>query len=381
LAEVRLEGVTLAFPRGALAVDGVDLVARDGECLVLVGPSGSGKSTLLRIVAGLELPTSGRVLIDGEDVTALPPQQRNLAMVFQNYALYPHKTVRENLAFGLRVRRTPAATIRERVDSVAAVLGIGALLDRRPGQLSGGERQRVALGRAMVREPRAFLLDEPLSNLDPALRIQTRAELARLQRRLEATILHVTHDQEEAMTLGHRVAVLKDGRIQQVAPPMVLFREPANRFVAGFIGSPPMNLLPCTLESSEGDTYVRGHGFTLSQSAARPPPSAGRSIVLGVRPQDVELVDAGQEGSRIVGAVDLVELLGSSALLHLALDTPTAGIAASPSEGREASGLGREQLRVVVPAEKTPRKGDVFGARLPAERLHWFDGETGARLV
>jgi multiple sugar transport system ATP-binding protein len=211
--------------------------------MVLVGPSGSGKSTVLRLIAGLELPTAGRILIDGRDVTAVPPQHRDLAMVFQNYALYPHKSVRENLAFGLRVRRVDAAEIDRRVRAAAATLGIEALLDRRPSQLSGGQRQRVAVGRAIVREPKAFLFDEPLSNLDPQLRAALRTELGLLHRRLAATMVYVTHDQEEAMTLGTRVAVMRDGAIEQIGPPLALFRRPANTFVAGFVGSPAMNVV------------------------------------------------------------------------------------------------------------------------------------------
>src|SRR5262245_46252824 len=247
MAAIRLDQVEKVYSNGQVAARGLDLEAADGEFLVLVGPSGCGKSTALRMVAGLETPTRGRIVIGGRDVTSLPPQERDLAMVFQNYALYPHKTVRQNLEFGLRMRQTSAAVIAERVTRVAHSLGIESYLERRPSQLSGGQRQRVALGRAIVREPQAFLFDEPLSNLDARLRVETRAELARLHRRLGATMLYVTHDQEEAMTLGNRVAVLRDGRLEQVAPPMDIYRRPANRFVAGVMGPPAMNLLPCTL--------------------------------------------------------------------------------------------------------------------------------------
>jgi multiple sugar transport system ATP-binding protein len=238
MAAVRIADVAKTYPNGHTAIRHADLDIGDGEFLVLVGPSGCGKSTLLRLIAGLETPTSGRVFIGGHDVTAVPPQGRDLAMVFQSYALYPHMSVRDNLAYGLKVRRTDRAVVAERVASVAAALDLGELLDRRPAQLSGGQRQRVALGRAIVREPRAFLLDEPLSNLDPALRAQARAELRRLHRRLGVTVVYVTHDQEEAMTLGGRVAVMRDGVIEQVAPPLEVYARPVNTFVARFMALP-----------------------------------------------------------------------------------------------------------------------------------------------
>ena len=240
---IEFRRISKTYSNGHAAIRGVDLAASAGEFLVLVGPSGSGKSTLLRLLAGLDQPSSGRIVIGGVDVTESPPQDRDLAMVFQSYALYPHMTVRDNLAYGLKVRRTSRATTDKKVAEVAGVLGIEPLLDRRPAQLSGGERQRVALGRALVREPKAFLLDEPLSNLDPSLRAHARAELRRLHQSLGATIVYVTHDQEEAMTLGTRVAVMRAGAVEQVAPPLELYSRPANTFVAGFIGAPSMNLL------------------------------------------------------------------------------------------------------------------------------------------
>jgi multiple sugar transport system ATP-binding protein len=331
MASVRLEGIRKTYPNGHVAARDLDLEIADGEFMVLVGPSGCGKSTALRIVAGLETPTGGRVLIGDRDVTGLPPQERDIAMVFQTYALYPHMTVRENLGFGLRMRGVAKATIVDRVVKVAEALALGQVLDRKPGQLSGGQRQRVALGRAMVREPQAFLFDEPLSNLDAKLRVETRAELARLHRRLAATIVYVTHDQEEAMTLGGRVAVLRDGKVEQVAPPMELYRRPATVFVGGFVGSPAMNFLP-------GDIMGRTDGSTL-----------------GIRPHDVVLVPPGQ--GDLDAKVDVVEPRGSELLVHLRLD-----------------GLGSErELRVVAPPEPMVPADTVTGVRFDRERLHWFD--------
>src|SRR5690349_1892310 len=243
MAGIQLEHVTKAFDGGVVAVDDVNLTIADGEFMVLVGPSGCGKSTLLRMIAGLEEITDGTILIGSRDVTELPPPDRDIAMVFQNYALYPHMSVSENLGFGLSVRHTPKAEIRKRVDDVSTLLGLEALLDRKPAHLSGGQRQRVAMGRAIIREPVAFHMDEPLSNLDAKLRVGMRASLAQLHARLSVTRVYVTHDQTEAMTLGHRVAVMRDGKVEQVAEPQVLYAEPRNLFVAAFIGSPAMNLV------------------------------------------------------------------------------------------------------------------------------------------
>ena len=296
MAAIRLEGIAKVYPNGHAAIRPLDLEIADGEFLVLVGPSGCGKSTLLRLIAGLETPTAGRIVIGGADVTALPPQSRDLAMVFQSYALYPHMTVRENLAYGLKVRGTPLAVRAERVAAAAQALGLDQLLERRPAQLSGGQRQRVALGRAMVRQPKAFLLDEPLSNLDPALRAQARAEIARLHRTLAATVVYVTHDQEEALTLGGRVAVLRQGAIEQVAPPLEVYARPANTFVARFIGAPPMNLVPAQTFGIE----------------------APDGALIGVRPHDVAI----GVGSGVQAVVELVEPRGHDTVVHLRLDAP-----------------------------------------------------------
>ena len=335
MAAVTLERLRKTHPNGYVAVADVSLDISDGELLVLVGPSGSGKSTVLRLIAGLDAPTAGRVTLGGHDVTGLPPQDRDLAMVFQSYALYPHKTVRENLVFGLRVRRLPAAVIAERVQRAAAALGIEALLDRRPAQLSGGERQRVALGRAVVREPRAFLLDEPLSNLDPRLRASTRAELALLHRRLNATMIHVTHDQEEALTLGNRIAVMRSGAIEQIGAPMDVYQQPANTFVAEFIGTPAMNLLP------PGTLAWQPEGS-----------------IAGIRPHDVEVVplDDADDTAR----VEVLEPLGSTLLLHARLN-------------RRPDLL----VRVVVSSDARTGVDATIGLRLRRDRLHLFDAATG----
>jgi ABC-type sugar transport system ATPase subunit len=314
MSKITLDRVSRIFPGGHAAVRDVSLEIADGELLVLVGPSGSGKSTLLRLIAGLEPVTRGRIRIDDRDVTGVPPQVRDLAMVFQSYALYPHKTVRDNLAFGLRMRRVPTHAIVERVQRVADSLQIGELLDRRPAQLSGGQRQRVALGRAIVREPKAFLFDEPLSNLDPGLRLDTRTEIALLHRTLRATMIYVTHDQEEAMKLGERIVILRDGRIEQEGAPMQVYRHPATLFVGRFLGSPPMNVI----------------------AASRVEP--GRSGVAGVRPQDVELTpDATGD---LTGIVELVEAAGSEQHVHIRLDgDATRVIAVVPADAPIQPGL------------------------------------------
>ena len=329
MAAITLERVSRTFAGGHAAVRDVTLHIQDGELVVLVGPSGSGKSTILRLIAGLDEPTAGRILIGGRDVTALPPQQRDLAMVFQSYALYPHKTVRENLAFGLRMRGRPSADIERRVAEVATSLQITSLLDRRPAQLSGGQRQRVALGRAIAREPQAFLLDEPLSNLDPALRIDTRAELALLHRRLRTTMVYVTHDQEEAMKLGQRVVLLRDGRIEQEGPPMEIYRRPATMFAARFLGSPPMNLL---------------RGLDLARPGG----------VIGVRPQDVSIGPA--EGASLTGMVVVVEPAGSEQHVHIRLD-----------------GEPEQRLVVIVSADDIVAVNARVGVHLRRDRLHVFE--------
>jgi multiple sugar transport system ATP-binding protein len=361
MASVRLAGVEKIYPNGHVAARGLDIAITDGEFMVLVGPSGCGKSTALRMIAGLETPTAGQVLIGDRDVTAVPPQERDIAMVFQSYALYPHMTVRENLSFGLRMRGAPKESIAERVETVAGPLGLDTVLDRKPSQLSGGQRQRVALGRAMVRDPKVFLFDEPLSNLDAKLRVETRAELARLHRRLRATIVYVTHDQEEALTLGTRVTVMRDGLVEQVGPPMEVYRRPATIFVAGFVGSPAMNFLPGEL--GNGGAWIGPAGWSLSPGSAAGRGGTGSAITLGVRPHDLAITAPGQGAAS--ARVDVVEPRGSELLVHLRL-------------GAEGAG---QEIRVVAPPEPLPAVESVVGLRAEPQRLHWFDTRTGRRIA
>ncbi len=322
MASVDFDHVEKRYGEAAAALVDLSLSVADGELLAVVGPSGCGKSTLLRLLAGLETPTRGILRIGGDTVNERSPQERNVAMVFQDYALYPHRTVRGNLAFPLEMRRVPRAGIQRRVSEVAALLGIEGLLERRPGELSGGERQRVAMGRALVREPTVFLLDEPLSNLDATLRIHVRAEIAELQRRTGTTMLYVTHDQVEAMTLGERVAVLDGGRLQQVASPRELYARPSNRFVAGFIGSPPMNLLPAHLGTpADGRPAVDLAGQRVAlpdalAAAAREAPEG--PLTLGIRPEALRL--APPRSGALRARVEHLEFLGHEVLAHLALD-------------------------------------------------------------
>ena len=311
MAEIVLENVTKVYSGDVVALDDVSLRIEDGEFIALVGPSGCGKSTLLRALAGLEEVTSGEISIGGRDVTDLAPRHRDIAMVFQSYALYPHMNVRQNLGYGLKVRRTPKAEIRARVDEVAALLGLDELLERKPAQLSGGQRQRVAMGRAIVREPQAFLMDEPLSNLDAKLRVGMRASLAQLHQSLGVTTVYVTHDQVEAMTLGQRVAVMKDGRILQVDTPQRLYEQPRDLFVAGFIGSPAMNLLEATVD---GDDVVFGQFRVALDGARRPRALQSGRVIVGIRPESFEdAAFAPAELPEIDIEVVVLEELGSDA--------------------------------------------------------------------
>ena len=378
MARIEIDHVTKVFGDDVVAVDDVTLTVEDGEFLVLVGPSGCGKSTLLRTIAGLEEATAGAIRIDGVDVTDLAPRHRDIAMVFQSYALYPHMTVRENLGYGLKVRRAPKQEARRRVDEVAELLGLEELLDRRPSQLSGGQRQRVAMGRAIVRQPRAFLMDEPLSNLDAKLRVGMRASLAQLHARLRVTTVYVTHDQTEAMTLGQRVAVLRDGRVVQVDRPQELYARPRNVFVAAFLGAPSMNLVEATLE---GDA-VRFGQYVLPLEAGHRPPSDGR-VLLGLRP---EAFAAGTAAAphlpRIEVVAEVVEDLGADTLLHFPVAAPRPTVDAEGAERDEASLLG--ERTTLFTARVDPRHAALPGARVELAvdtgRLHFFDPRSGDAL-
>jgi multiple sugar transport system ATP-binding protein len=378
MTTVQLNQVTKVFPGGAVALDGVDLSVDDGEFLVLVGPSGCGKSTLLRIVAGLEDATDGSISIGDRDVTDLEPRHRDIAMVFQTYALYPHMSVRQNLGYGLKVRRTPKEQIERRVNEVAELLGLVDLLDRRPAQLSGGQRQRVAMGRAIAREPQAFLMDEPLSNLDAKLRVGMRASLAQLHDRLGVTTLYVTHDQIEAMTLGQRVAVMRDGRLLQVDTPQRLYAEPRDLFVAAFIGSPAMNLVEATID---GDAVAFGQ-YRVALDRTRPRPARDR-VVLGIRPEAFEDVAFAQPGQPTIDVeLTVIEELGSDAHLLFPVLAPRISAESLQAQAEDATLLADEQS--LFTARVDPRTHARAGGRLtlavdPA-RFHFFDPETGESL-
>jgi multiple sugar transport system ATP-binding protein len=386
VGEIVLDDVTKEFPGGVRAVDGVAMTIADGEFMVLVGPSGCGKTTLLRSIGGLEKVTSGRVVIDGNDVTSAAPANRDLAMVFQNYALYPHMTVRQNLGYALRVRRTPKAEIKQRVESAAKLLGLDGVLDRRPGALSGGQMQRVAMGRAIVREPTAFLMDEPLSNLDAKLRVSMRTSLQQLHRRLGTTTVYVTHDQVEAMTLGHRVAVMRDGRVQQVDEPSRLYDEPANLFVAAFIGSPAMNLVRAEIS---GDSLRAGELVIPLDHTRRPGPTDGPQVVAGLRPEIFEdaAFSPGSDLPQIEVRVEVLESVGSDAFVFFQLDAEPVVIEDARSDEKEDSGslLASEEEKPLFAARVDPRTrarvGETLRLTLDPSRLYFFSPDTGESLI
>jgi multiple sugar transport system ATP-binding protein len=362
LAAVRLDAVRKVYPNGQVAVVGASFDAADGELLVLVGPSGCGKSTLLRMIAGLESVTSGTLAIGERVVNDIPPRDRDIAMVFQNYALYPHMTVAENLAFGLNLRHTPRAETETRVRSAAEMLDLAGVLDRKPAQLSGGQRQRVALGRALVRKPAVFLLDEPLSNLDAKLRLGTRVEIAKMHRKLGTTMIYVTHDQIEAMTLGQRIVVMKTGEIQQIDTPMRLYEKPANVFVAGFLGSPAMNFFRGRVNVDDG---VR---LQLGSATLRLPPNAdipdlrqlaGRELIIGLRPEDLTL-QADATPDSLSAKLEVVEPVGNEIFLNLRSDD--------------------QPLVARVPPQALPETGTMQRLGVRWSRLHYFDAASERRI-
>jgi multiple sugar transport system ATP-binding protein len=394
MAQIKLEKLTKVYPDGTKAVEALDLEIRDGEFVVLVGPSGCGKTSALRMVAGLEDITDGRVWIGDEIVNRVPPKDRDIAMIFQNYALYPHMTAYKNMGFALKMQGVDRREVAARVEKAARVLGLNDVLKKRPRTLSGGQRQRVAMGRAIVREPQAFLMDEPLSNLDAKLRVEMRAEIARIQRDLGVTTLYVTHDQIEAMTLGDRVAVLRDGLLQQFDDPSELYERPVNLFVAEFIGSPAMNLVGADLRHSDGSLLAEfgEHSLRLDDSLLAELPALkgfeGKRVILGVRPEDLEdaaLVSGSPDDQRIGAVVDIREDTGSEILYHF-------GVGAPPVRGEDVkAAVGAEAIEATE--EQAKKKGSLFVARLGrdtraregervdlfvrTDRVRFFDPETG----
>jgi multiple sugar transport system ATP-binding protein len=391
VAEIVLDNIVKRYANGFEAVKGLSLQIGEGELLVLVGPSGCGKTTALRMVAGLEDITSGDLYIDGTRMNDVLERDRDIAMVFQSYALYPHMTVAQNIAFSLRLGKRPKHEIRERVKETATLLGLEGLLDRRPKQLSGGQRQRVAMGRAIIRQPKVFLMDEPLSNLDAQLRVQMRGEIEALQKRLAVTTVYVTHDQVEALTMGDRIAVLRDGLLQQVGEPAEVYDRPANLFVAGFIGSPPMNLAHGTVESVNGSSVVRLGDATLPvpDDVARANGLAawsGKPLIVGIRPEDLH--DPGSNGAGAPSAtlratIDRVESVGASLLVHFPVDAEpakTAGVAAATGGEHLAdvplTGRSGAPFCASFEPRSGVRIGDSVEVRVDTRRLHFFDPAT-----
>jgi len=397
VAEVAFEDVTKVYADGTKAVDDLDLAVQDGEFMVLVGPSGCGKTTALRMLAGLEEISGGSVRIGDRVVNHVPSRDRDIAMVFQSYALYPHLSVYENIAFGLRVRKLSKQEIDQRVHQAAATLGIESLLQRKPRALSGGQRQRVAMGRAIVRKPAAYLMDEPLSNLDAKLRVQMRAEISRLQRELGVTTIYVTHDQVEAMTMGDRVAVMRKGELQQVATPQDLYDRPVNLFVGGFIGSPAMNLLDGAIER-DGDRLAVELGsqrLVLESSVPRALAGyVGRRVIVGIRPEGLEdatVEHDGGEEQQLTARVELREALGSEIVLHLRVDAApartdeTRELARDIGDERAALGVGADDAGATVVARVDRRseakEGDEVRLVVDSDALHFFDAETSLGIA
>jgi multiple sugar transport system ATP-binding protein len=390
MADIVLDHMTKRYPDGAVAVNDANLDIADGEFVILVGPSGCGKSTTLNMIAGLEDISDGELRIGGKVVNNVAPKDRDIAMVFQSYALYPHMTVRENMAFALKLAKTPKQVIDQKVNEAARVLDLTQYLDRKPANLSGGQRQRVAMGRAIVRDPAAFLMDEPLSNLDAKLRVQMRTEVSRLQRRLATTMVYVTHDQVEAMTLGDRVAVMRSGVIQQVAPPQELYRNPVNLFVAGFIGSPAMNFMPSRVENNMLRSKLGDVPMNDEVRRALEGKDAPRDVILGVRPENFEdaaLVssDDQQYGVTFQATVDVLESMGSDVYAYFVLE-------GGPAESAELEELARDSGRAEIGAEADQmvarldaatqiKEGETATLWVDTRPMHVFDPRTGANLT
>ncbi|GAA1423014.1 sn-glycerol-3-phosphate ABC transporter ATP-binding protein UgpC [Streptomyces thermospinosisporus] len=388
MAEIVLEGVSKRYPDGSLAVQGVDLDIADGEFVILVGPSGCGKSTTLNMIAGLEDITEGTLRIDGRVVNDLPPKERDVAMVFQSYALYPHMSVRENMGFPLRLAKVDKATIDAKVEEAARILDLTDFLDRKPSNLSGGQRQRVAMGRAIVRDPKAFLMDEPLSNLDAKLRVQMRTQISRLQRRLGTTTVYVTHDQTEAMTLGDRVVVMRQGVVQQVGTPAELYDHPRNLFVAGFIGSPAMNFVHATLEAGRLRTPLGELPLPDAARQALERQKAPREVILGLRPEAFEDIALAPDtgGPTVTATVDVLESLGSDAYVYFSAEGGPVSTAeldelATESGARDTGAGGAQQVVARLNASTRAREGAPIELRVDMSKAHVFDPATGTNLT
>ncbi len=383
MATVSLDKVNKVYENGFHAVKDLSIDVADGEFMVLVGPSGCGKTTALRMVAGLEDITSGILRIGGKEANDETPKERDIAMVFQNYALYPHMTVAENIGFALKLRKTPKDQLNAKVKEAADILGLTEWLDRKPGQLSGGQRQRVAMGRAIVREPSVFLMDEPLSNLDAKLRVQMRAEVARIQRRIGVATIYVTHDQVEAMTMGDRVTVLRAGVLQQVDTPQKLYDNPDNIFVAAFIGSPAQNLYDAALTEGARSIKLGSQEIQLPEAVRVKRPGlaayAGKDVVVGMRPEHLPAAKPGQTGPTLVGKVDLIEALGSELVVHFTIDANRV-IAEGAVEKDEAEAVGEGEGVARVEAKTPVKVGDMMTFGIDIEDMQFFDPKTGLAI-
>jgi multiple sugar transport system ATP-binding protein len=389
MTSVNLDQVAKVYPNGFEAIYGLDLQINDGELMVVVGPSGCGKTTVLRMIAGLEDVTSGTIKFGDRVVNDVPPKNRDVAMVFQSYALYPQMTVAQNIGFALKMKNVPKAEIDRRVRDAASILGLTDWLSRKPTQLSGGQRQRVAMGRAIVRDPSVFLMDEPLSNLDAKLRVQLRAEIARVQERIGVATLYVTHDQTEAMTLGHRVAVLRDGVLQQCDAPQVLYDRPKNIFVAGFIGSPAMNLLEGGLNAGLDTVTLGSQSVPLLAEVLTSHPGlkryAGKPVVVGIRPEDLSAENSMSSDPILIGDVHLVEALGSEMLVHFRVDAPLVTLEDTSVSDEGDQILVSDQTALSecvarIEPRHTVKAGDRFSFNVAAARLEFFDLETGLAI-